>query len=272
MANTVYQPHKSSLGGLDANVMAALSYAVAIVFSFIPGLRYVAWLAPLVVYFLEKSSPLVKFHSVQALILNAVGAVLSLVTYIVGRIVVAAITPDTSDPNYWLQYYTNNYASDLKKATSVAFIFGLLVWIISIGLAILQILSALSAYKYAEYKIPVVSGIATKVSEKLSKVNLGGTGAQTPPPSETWNPPAQGYTPSTPPYTPPAPSNIPPAQQWTTPAQPYTPPVPPTPAAQPMFDTQTGERINPPATTPPAQKFDTETGLPINEPPKNNGN
>lgn len=264
MANTVYQPHKSSLGGLDANVMAAICYGIAIVFSFIPFLRYLAWLAPLVVYFLEKSSPLVKFHSVQALILNAVGAVVSFVIFIISKIIVGAITPDTTDANYWLQYYTNNYASDLKKAATVAFIFGLIVWAVTIGIGVLQILSALSAYKYTENNIPVVSGIARKLSEKLSKVNLGGTGPATPPPSETWNPPAQGYTPPTQPYTPPAP----PAQQWTAPGQPYTPPAPVAPPAKPAFDTQTGQPITPPeppVEAPPAQKFDTETGLPIDD-------
>ena len=280
MGNTVYQPHKSSLGEIDANYIAVACYGAALIFSTIPFLKFVAWLAPLVIYILEKKSVLVKFHAVQALILNAIGAVLSLIAYIVGKIIVAAITPDTTDTNYWLYYYSSDYAKDLKTASTVAFLFGLLAWIIILGIGVFQVLSAINAYKYSEYKIPVIGGIANKVSEKLSKINFGGTNSTTPPPAQgytppaqQWTPPAQGYTPPAQPYTPPAQ----PAQQWTPPAQPAfdtqtgqpiaPPPVPPAaPPAQPMFDTQIGQPIAPPPAPPAQPKFDTETGLPINPP------
>ncbi len=262
MGNTVYQPHKSSLGEIDANYVAVACYGAALVFSAIPFLKFVAWLAPLVIYILEKKSVLVKFHAVQALILNAIGAILSLIAFIVGKIIVAAITPDTTDTNYWLYYYSSDYAKDLKTASTVAFLFGLLAWIIILGIGVFQVLSAINAYKYSEYKIPIIGGIATKVSEKLSKINFGGIGNTAPPPAQGYTPPpAQQWTP------PPAQQWTPPAQGYTPPpAQPYTPPAPP--PAQPMFDTQTGQPLappTPPPAAPPAQpKFDTETGLPIN--------
>lgn len=271
MANTIHQPHKSSLG-LDANLLAAGCYAAAFIFSFIPGVRYAAWLAPLIIYFLEKSSALVKFHAAQALILNAIGAVLSLVVGIAGTIVAKIVTPkltvDYSNANYYDEYL--QYLNRSSRPTTVLLIFGILVWGITIAIGVLQIISAIKAYKYTEYSLPIIGGFATKVSEKLDKVNIGGTDAQTPP---AYTPPDQQWTPPTQPYTPPA-------QQWTPPAQtpparpafdtqtgqPITPPAPPAPSAPPAFDTETGQPIEPPApeTAPAQPQFDTETGLPIN--------
>jgi len=208
MQNKVYPPHKSSLGDVDANYIAVACYAASVVLSMIPVLKYIAWLAPLVIYFLEKKSLLVKFHAVQALILNAIGAVLSLIAFIVGKIIVRSLTPDNT-----LDYYlTGEYGKDWRRAAAATSVFAAIAWIIAVGLGILQVFSALKAYKYSDYKLPVIGGIADKVTEKLSQVNFGGTNdAASPPPP---------YTPPEP-YTPPAPG-------------PYTPP------ARPKFDTQTG--------------------------------
>lgn len=249
MENTVYQPHKSSLGDLDANYMAVACYGISFVFSFIPFVRYFAWLAPAVIYFLEKKSVLVKFHAVQALILNAIGAALALIVSIVGKIISKAIVPkfsyyDYANPNYYEDY--SKYMKSVESAATVTLIFGLIVWAVVVAIGVLQILSALKAYKYSEYKIPVIGGIAGKVAEKLDKVDFGGTNNPAPPAQPPYTP-NQTYTPPAQPYSPP-------------PAQSYTPP------AAPKFDTETGLPITPPAPQAEAPKFDTETGLPINPP------
>lgn len=72
-----YQPHRSSLGGLDANIMALLCYLVTFVGGLIPVVKYVAWLLPLVIVFLEKESGLVKFHAMQAFVLNLISFVVT---------------------------------------------------------------------------------------------------------------------------------------------------------------------------------------------------
>lgn len=82
-------PHKSSLGGLDANLMALLCYVAAFVIGLIPGIRYVAFLAPLVLYFLEKNSRFVKFHAMQAFILELLYMLLGLILSLIGTAVVA---------------------------------------------------------------------------------------------------------------------------------------------------------------------------------------
>ncbi|HZK39232.1 MAG TPA: DUF4870 domain-containing protein [Clostridia bacterium] len=257
MANTVHQPHKSSIGNLDANILAAGCYGAAFIFSFIPGARYFAWLAPLIIYFLEKNSVLVKFHATQALILNAIGAILSLVVGVAGTIIAKIVTPkfstfDYANPNYYNDY--SKYLKGLDRAVTVGLIFGIIVWVIVIAIGVLQIIAAIKAYNYTEYGLPIIGGLATKVSEKLDTVNLGATDAQTPPAQQWTPPPAQPtFDPKT--------------------GQPITPPAapaPPPPSERPAFDTQTGKPIDPP--TPAQPQFDTETGLPINsDPPENLG-
>ena len=222
MSDKVYEPHKSSIGNVDANLIAAGCYGAAIILSFIPFASWIAWAAPLVVYFIEKKSLLIKFHSVQALVLNAIGSLLFLVLFIVRKIVYSAIYPSSYD---WTDYWngTSNYYRDIRTAATVSTIFIIVTYIIPLGLAALQIIAALKAYKYTEFKIPVVGGIAAKISEKLSKVNFGADAA---PPAYT--PPAQPYQPPTQPYQAPAQPYQPPAQPYQAPAAPvYTPPPPP---------------------------------------------
>lgn len=250
--NTIHQPHKSSLGGLDANLLAALCYGSAFIFSFIPIVRYVAWLAPLVVFFLEKASRHVKFHALQALVLNVIGALLSAVVSIVGSIIKAVIVPSSVSYSIWdAGYY--DYWEKVKLAATIGTVFTVIVYVLALGIGVLQILAAIKAWKYEEYGLPVIGNIAGKLAEKLGKVNVGGTGT-TPPPAQpyTYTPPAQPYTPPTQPYAPQA--------------QPYTPPTQPaSPAETPRFDPQTGQPIAPPPAEAP--RFDPQTGQPIAPPP-----
>ncbi len=58
MKNELYSAHKSSIGDLNANVMAMLCYIASVVIMWIPVVRYVAWLVPLILFFMEKESSL----------------------------------------------------------------------------------------------------------------------------------------------------------------------------------------------------------------------
>ena len=51
MSATIVEPHKSSIGNLDANVMALLAYLATGILMYIPYIKYVAWLA--LVFFLK---------------------------------------------------------------------------------------------------------------------------------------------------------------------------------------------------------------------------
>lgn len=154
MVNKTYECHKSSIGSMDANVMALLAYIVSVVIGWIPGLRYFAWLAPLVIYFIEKDSAFVKFHAMQAFMLEVLGGVITFIlTVIIGGIVGAAM---------YNPY--NAYA-----AVGITGIVALLAGIISIIITIFAIIAMVNAYRYKEYCIPIVGNITSKIVNKSEK-------------------------------------------------------------------------------------------------------
>mgnify|MGYP000957589292 CR=1 FL=1 len=148
MSANAVQPQKSSIGGLDANVMALIAYVASTVLAWIPGIRYVAWLAPLVIFFLEKDSLFVRFHAMQSFVLNAIGTIFYfLISVILGGIALASIT-------------------SMSGAYAALVIMGLVTavtFIISIVFTVFAIIALIQAYKYKEYRIPLVAGITDKL-------------------------------------------------------------------------------------------------------------
>lgn len=149
-------PHRSSLG-MDANVMALLCYLAAFILAWIPLVKYVAWAAPLVIFFVEKESPFVKFHAIQALILEAVNCLLTIIISIISGIIAAAYYASGSIYSY---YY--NYRASIGGVVACSII----IAIISIALTVFAIIAMVKAYGYYEYKIPVIGNLALKFSRK----------------------------------------------------------------------------------------------------------
>lgn len=138
------EPHKSSIGGMDANVMAIISYLASIILSFIPYISYVAWLAPLVFYILEKGSSFVKFHAMQGFILNLLGMLIILVITIIFNIIIGSMI--------------YNWYAIIRMTQAL----GTITLIISIVFAVFNIIALIKAYKYEEYEIPVVGKFARR--------------------------------------------------------------------------------------------------------------
>ncbi len=137
--NNPIQPHKSSIGDLQANSMALLCYLAGCILAFIPVIRYVAWLAPLAIFFLEKESRFVKFHAMQAFVLDAIGRILGLLLT--------------------LLFGGNLAAPAFYSYGTVGFIVMLTTLISLVSLA-LAVIAMLKAYKYVEYRIPIIGNIA----------------------------------------------------------------------------------------------------------------
>lgn len=148
MNNQIWNPHASSLGNTNANVIAMLSYIASGVLSFIPVVKYVAWLAPLIIYLVEKNSQFVKFHAMQAFLLNIVGAVLSfLVSIVLGAILAASY------------YSLNSYGVGVGAFG----IIGILSLVISIVILVFAIIAMVQAYKWKAYPIPLVGMLTQKI-------------------------------------------------------------------------------------------------------------
>ncbi len=128
---------------MDANIFAIFTYLISIVIGFIPGVRYVAWLAPLIFLFVEKQSNFVKFHAVQSFVLNLIGQILA---FIFSVILTGII-------------YGSVAAGSLSGLLGGAGLLGLIALAISIIILIFAIISIIKAYGYIEYHIPFAAPI-----------------------------------------------------------------------------------------------------------------
>jgi uncharacterized membrane protein len=147
MTVKAYEPHKSSLG-MDANIAVLIAYLAGVVIGWIPTIGYVAWLAPLVVYLLEKESNFVRFHAMQSLLLNAVGAAFGIMIAIFsGAIFFTAIHSPTA-------------------SFGLLGLIGAVTLVISIVILIFAIIAVINGYQYREYKIPVIGNIAMNITGK----------------------------------------------------------------------------------------------------------
>ena len=152
MAATIVDPHKSSIGNLDANIVALLAYLAAGIIGWIPYIGYIAWLVPLLFYIMEKQSGFVRFHAMQAFLLNVVNAVIGfLLTIVIGGIFAASAA--------------NSYEGAMGAVAAVAAI-AVIVMIVSLILTIFAVIALVNAYQYKIYKIPVIGSIAERISAR----------------------------------------------------------------------------------------------------------
>lgn len=83
-----YPPHISSFRNIGANWLAAGLYLVTFVLGtgrmFTYSLFYIAWILPLVLFFIERNSGLVRFHAAQAAALYFLVALVHLVADLIG--------------------------------------------------------------------------------------------------------------------------------------------------------------------------------------------
>jgi len=146
----IYEPHKSSIGNIDANVMALIAYGAAIVVIFIPGIKIIAWLAPIVIYILEKDSNFVKFHAMQAFLINIVGIIFSSIIFMIigGSLGLMFFRP--------LAY----------GAIGTILLSAIITGIVAIVITIFEIISMVKCYEYKEYEIPLIGIMARKIAHK----------------------------------------------------------------------------------------------------------
>ncbi len=115
-----YSEHKSTLGNIDANVMALIVYIAPLVLCRLHFIGSIAWICPLVIFLIEKDSKLVRFHSLQSLALYVITSIL---------FSVAGIIP----------------------------FFGVILCLgISLASLIITILMIIKAYNYEQFELPYI--------------------------------------------------------------------------------------------------------------------
>jgi uncharacterized membrane protein len=129
------QTGKSSTG-LDENVAALLSYVFG-------------WISGLVFFLIEKDSRLVRFHAMQSLLINIVGAVLGIALWIL----------------IIFSTFVIGYASGILSFL-VNLVLGLVATVVGIGLLVGVIICLVKAFQGQYFKLPVVGNLAEKYSAK----------------------------------------------------------------------------------------------------------
>lgn len=148
MSRQTMQPHNSSMG-CSAFVIVLIAYLGSVVLSFIPYVQYVAWALPLVLFFVEKQSWFVKFHSIQAFLLNLAGLLIGLIIgWIIGLILAGS-------------YTIYGAVTALRVATFVGIA-------ISVVMLVFSIIALVNASRYEVYEIPLLGKLARKMTAAQS--------------------------------------------------------------------------------------------------------
>lgn len=140
--------HFSSIGNLEAKNIVLIAYGVPILFHFIFGFKFISWLIPLCLYFLEKDSNFVKFHAMQSFLLNVLTAIVTLIANLLTGTVRAV------------------FSFSLLKliAFGINGILGLVFWIIGLILLIAGLLALYQGYHYKFYKLPLIGEMASNMN------------------------------------------------------------------------------------------------------------
>lgn len=143
-----YNPHKSSLFDLDANIVALLIYLIPFLLGFVSeSLSTIAWILPLLAFIMEKDSDFVVFHASNSLAFYAIEALIYIISSALG--ISAAIAG----------WFANIAIVGILGAGLV----GLIILFIGIGMLLVEIylfvgniLGLVKAYNYEELHMPIV--------------------------------------------------------------------------------------------------------------------
>lgn len=154
-----YEPHKSSIANLDANLVSMFIYLIPMLFVITRFTSALAWIIPLVVFFVEKDSDLVKFHCAQAVMLSFVPSIFSFILSIF-----AAIIGSTALMTGWL-FDFSGVLSILTGSVFgiVALILGLISVVISLLFFVFKVIAIVKAYNYIAYEVPIIGKIAASI-------------------------------------------------------------------------------------------------------------
>lgn len=158
MKGQLFQPSVSKIGGLDAKYMILIAYFGAAVLGLIPGVRYVSWLIPLIIFLVDKDNKFIAFHAMQALLLEALATV---VYIIVGIIAFAATVAAVASAGFFNPY-------GFGAGIGAVVVTGVIAVIVAIVIIIFAILAAVKGYRYEIYEIPLVGTWAEKIVFKTT--------------------------------------------------------------------------------------------------------
>ena len=165
MKKTQIEAHKSSLG-MDANIASMIIFVAMVVVSWIPYLKWLTWVVPLVFFLLEKDSKFVRFQAINALAIGVLSAALSFILQIITWIVMPRNVLDV-------------LSMTLSRGLGVMAFLGALSTIIGLAITVLIVYMLIMANAYKQVELPLIGPLALKYSDLPDSTNNAGATAAT---------------------------------------------------------------------------------------------
>ena len=150
--------NKSSISGIDANVIVLIAYLGGLLLTWITNLDYAAWIVPFIIYILERNSEFVKKQSAQATVFFIVTALISLIFNIIWLIL------------FPTSYIVGTSLNNFTGSTLIMSIMSIISLLISISIVVIVIIISSKVWNYENYKIPVVNKLVPLFRNLVDKL------------------------------------------------------------------------------------------------------
>ena len=150
--------NKSSILGIEGNVIVLVGYLGGLFLSWIIGINYFAWLLPLILYIIEKKNEFIKEQMAQATILYIFVSIIMLIFNLI-----------------WIVMFPESYKLGLNLenfsgSTLIVSTMNILSVTIAIIITLIVINTSMKTWYYENYKIPIIRFFVPKFRNLLSKV------------------------------------------------------------------------------------------------------
>lgn len=150
--------NKSSILGIEGNVIVLVGYLGGLFLSWIIGINYFAWLLPLILYIIEKKNEFIKEQMAQATVLYIFVSIIMLIFNLIWIIMFPG--------SYKLGLNLENFSG----STLIVSTMNILSVTIAIIITLIVINTSMKTWYYENYKIPIIRFFVPKFRNLLSKV------------------------------------------------------------------------------------------------------
>ena len=150
--------NKSSILGIEGNVIVLVGYLGGLFLSWIIGINYFAWLLPLILYIIERKNQFIKEQMGQATVLYIFVSIIMLIFNLIWIIMFPG--------SYKLGLNLENFSG----STLIVSTMNILSVTIAIIITLIVINTSMKTWYYENYKIPIIRFFVPKFRGLLSKV------------------------------------------------------------------------------------------------------
>ena len=150
--------NKSSILGIEGNVIVLVGYLGGLFLSWIIGINYFAWLLPLILYIIEKKNEFIKEQMAQATVMYIFVSIIMLIFNLIWIIMFPG--------SYKLGLNLENFSG----STLIVSTMNILSVTIAIIITLIVINTSMKTWYYENYKIPIIRFFVPKFRSLLSKV------------------------------------------------------------------------------------------------------